>query len=222
MPFALILSRRAWIFSRSVVSPVSTVTGVGHMGFKKFRGERPAERSATAFVLLASGVGNNPYPVSSVRCTNGTRRNAMPFRIIPDRGQVSENNVQPSTKQRCHVLQDSVLWSNQANGSNDFPVESRTGSGQTGADPGKGNILTWESGCDNIGFAFLEVVGCHVAVAGDAGEILGKHGLRMRLHFAERDGLETASPFEAKAKAADAAEKIENAKLRHRSPSHRR
>jgi hypothetical protein len=110
----------------------SFARGVG-IFCKKFLGERPAERKATAFVLLASGVGNNPYPVSSVRRTNGWRWNAMPFRVIPDLGQVSENNVQPSTKQRCHVLQDCDPWSNHAKGSNDFPVESRTLAGKSGA-----------------------------------------------------------------------------------------
>jgi hypothetical protein len=45
--------------------------GVGS-GARKFRGERPADRSATAFVLLASGVGSNdPYAVALVRSTNG-------------------------------------------------------------------------------------------------------------------------------------------------------
>jgi hypothetical protein len=34
------------------------------------------------------GVGNNPYSVASVRRTNGGSWYAMPFRIIPDRGQV--------------------------------------------------------------------------------------------------------------------------------------
>ena len=109
----------------SVLLPLSpsVARGVGK-GAKKFRGDRPAERSAIAFVLLASGVGSNPDAVSSVRGTNGARRYAMPFRVIPDLGQVPKNGVQPSTKQRCHVLQQDELGSNHANGSNHFPPES--------------------------------------------------------------------------------------------------
>jgi hypothetical protein len=123
-------------------------------------------------VLLASGVGNNPDAVSSVRGTNGARRYAMPFRIIPDLGHVPENNVQPATKQRCHVLQDRVERSYQAKGSNDFPVESRTGSGKSGAITGEADVLAWESGSDNIGLARSEIVCRHIVVAWDAWEIL--------------------------------------------------
>jgi hypothetical protein len=73
---------------------------MGHIGFRKSRGDLPPERSATALVLLASGVGNNPDPISSVRRTNGGSRYAMPFRIVPERGQVSENVSQSSRKER--------------------------------------------------------------------------------------------------------------------------
>lgn len=48
---------------------------------------------------LADGVGHNPNSVASVRGTNGGSWYAMPFRIKPERGQVSENRVNPSTKQ---------------------------------------------------------------------------------------------------------------------------
>jgi hypothetical protein len=45
--------------------------GVGR-GERKLRGDLPAERSAIAFVLLASGVGSNdPDAVPLVRRTNG-------------------------------------------------------------------------------------------------------------------------------------------------------
>ena len=83
---------------------------------------------------LAVGVGSNdPDPISLMRGTNGGRRYAMPFRVIPDRGQVPENIAQPSSKQRCHVLQERDPWWNQANGSHKWPNESRTGSGKAGA-----------------------------------------------------------------------------------------
>jgi len=107
--------------------------GVG-IGIMKLRGERPPERIAIAFVLLASGVGSNdPDAVASVRGTNGGRRYAMPLRVIPDRGQVPENISQPSTKQRCHVLQERDSGSYQANGSHECPNESRASPGKSGA-----------------------------------------------------------------------------------------
>jgi hypothetical protein len=61
------------------------------------------------------GVGHNPEPIASVRGTNGGSWYAMPLRIIPERGQVSENVSKPSTKQSCDVFHDDVEWSNLAN-----------------------------------------------------------------------------------------------------------
>jgi hypothetical protein len=196
----------------------SFALGVG-IDARKLRGERPAERSATAFVLLASGVGNNPYPVSSVRCTNGTRRYAMPFRVIPDRGHVSENCSQPSTKQRCHVLQHSPSRSNHAKGSNDFPVESRTGSGKSGAVAGKTDVLTREPSRDDIRFTFLEFHRGYVFIAGNWPEILFKNRPSVGLHFAKSNGLEPASALQAQAETADTGKKVDDTKLAHSSRS---
>ena len=81
----------------------------------KLRGDLPPERSAIAFVLLASGVGNKPKSVASVRGTNGRSWYAMPFRIVPERGQVSENVCKPSSKQCCDVLHDDEARSQLAN-----------------------------------------------------------------------------------------------------------
>jgi hypothetical protein len=47
----------------------------------------------------AVGVGNNPEPISEMGRVNGGSRYAMPFRIKPERGQVSENVVKPSMAQ---------------------------------------------------------------------------------------------------------------------------
>jgi hypothetical protein len=85
-----------------------------------------------------------------MRGTNGGSRNTMPFCIVPDLGQRPENSVQPSSKQRCHVLQHNrsgLQFSNQANGfkeqSRPFPVQSCPSSGI-------GNILTGETSDDAI------------------------------------------------------------------------
>jgi hypothetical protein len=49
---------------------------------------------------VSVGVGNNPDPVSAVRCTNGGSWYAMPFRVIPERGQVSKYISKSSKKER--------------------------------------------------------------------------------------------------------------------------
>jgi hypothetical protein len=48
---------------------------------------------------IALGVGNNPDAVASVRSANVGSWYAVPDRIIPERGQVSENPVNSSTKE---------------------------------------------------------------------------------------------------------------------------
>jgi len=47
--------------------PYSVADGVG----RKLRGGRPPLLNATAFVLLASGVGNNPEPLAEMWSSNG-------------------------------------------------------------------------------------------------------------------------------------------------------
>jgi hypothetical protein len=58
---------------------------------------------AVAFLVLrlsaVVSVGNNPDSVASVRRTNGGSWYAMPFRIKPERGQVSENTLNSPSKQ---------------------------------------------------------------------------------------------------------------------------
>ena len=182
---------------------LSIAFGVGN-GASQLRGNLPADRSATAFVLLASGVGNNPDAVPSVRCTNGARWNAMPFRVIPDLGQGPENNVQPSTKQRCHVLQDDVFRSNHANGSNHFPEESRTGAGKSGASPGIGYVLAGEACADNFGIGIFSLR--YVTEIDGVGEPQGENLRSVRINFRDCDGLESACPLQAKIEAAYARE----------------
>ena len=53
-------------------------------------------------------MGNNPHPITDLRGANVGSRYAVPLRIKPERGQVSENSSKPSTKERCHVLHDDV------------------------------------------------------------------------------------------------------------------
>jgi hypothetical protein len=60
---------------------------------------------------LASGVGHDPNAIPPVGSANGGSRNAVPLRVIPERGQVSENCSKPSPKKCCDVLHDDVGWS---------------------------------------------------------------------------------------------------------------
>jgi hypothetical protein len=56
--------------------------------------------------MLLSGVGKYPNPVADMWRTNGGRWNALPLRVIPDLGQVSENSPNSLSKQSCDVFHD--------------------------------------------------------------------------------------------------------------------
>jgi hypothetical protein len=66
------------------------------------------------------GVGHDPNPISPVRGTNGASWYAVPFRIVPERGQVSENSSKSPSKQSCDVLHDDVAGSYLANNSGEL------------------------------------------------------------------------------------------------------
>src|SRR5215831_11790159 len=59
----------------------------------------------------ATGVGHNPDSVAAVRGTNGRSRYAVPFRVVPARGQVSEYPSHSSSKESCDVFHDDVAGS---------------------------------------------------------------------------------------------------------------
>jgi hypothetical protein len=57
------------------------------------------------------GVGNKPEPVAAVRGANGRSGNAVPFRVIPARGKIGEDDIESSSKESCDVLHDDVAGS---------------------------------------------------------------------------------------------------------------
>jgi hypothetical protein len=69
---------------------------------------------------FARGVGHNPDAVATVRGANGGSWYAMPLRIIPERGQGSENVSEPASKERCDIFQQHSAWLQLANKSGHF------------------------------------------------------------------------------------------------------
>jgi hypothetical protein len=58
-----------------------------------------------AIALQLRGVGHDEYPVTAVRGTNGSCRYAIPLRVIPARGQSTDDVIKPGSKEPCDVLQ---------------------------------------------------------------------------------------------------------------------
>jgi hypothetical protein len=92
----------------------------------KSLGGLPPDRFATAFVLLASGVGNNPDAVAPVRGADGRSGYAVPDSVIPERGQLSENSSMPGTKEAWHVFHNCKAGSNLANKSGELRPQTRS------------------------------------------------------------------------------------------------
>jgi hypothetical protein len=54
---------------------------------------------------------DNPGPVTSVRGADGLSRYAIPFRVIPERGQIPENVPHSSNKEPWDVLHEHISGS---------------------------------------------------------------------------------------------------------------
>ena len=115
-PVRVIRRSRLPLLSRCQ-SPDSRARGVGN----SFTARASVGRTAAfgdwlLFVLpprasTATGVGHDEDPVPNMRRTNGGSRYAVPFRIVPERGQVAENTVKSSIKESCDVFHEHVAGS---------------------------------------------------------------------------------------------------------------
>jgi hypothetical protein len=54
----------------------------------------------------ASGVGHDPDSISKMWGTNGRRWYAIPFRVVPERGQVAENVSESPDQESWDVLHE--------------------------------------------------------------------------------------------------------------------
>jgi hypothetical protein len=113
---------------------------------------------------LLTGVGYSPrdheQPVTPVRGADGLCRNAVPLRIVPARGQFSENRSKPATKESCDVLQHDESGSHFANDPCEFPPKAGAVPIQSGSGSSNAEILAGEASADEI----------------DGGEVLGSNG----------------------------------------------
>lgn len=202
----------------------SPAFGVGHIATAQpnlFGFARPSplqvnERSTLAFAEL--GVGHDPDAVASVACANVGSWYAVPFRIIPDRGQVSENSAQPSTKQCCDVLHDKELWSKFASKPDDLDPEAASRSIQASAKSCERQILAREPSADDIdgnsiGSKSLCGEFSNVMIARHLWPVFRQHAAGKFFNFAKGDRLKPAGAFQPKTETADPAEQVEDTQL---------
>jgi hypothetical protein len=91
-------------------------------------------------------------PSPQVRRSDSCRREHIPFRIIPDRGQRTEDFSEGAAKEPWHIFQEDEAGSNFANHSEDVgPYPAFVGCASPLACDGEG-LAGWP-GRDNIHFA---------------------------------------------------------------------
>jgi hypothetical protein len=148
-----------------------------------------------------------------MRGTNGGRRNAIPFRIEPARGQVSENSSNPPAKQSCDVFHENESGSYLANDPSEFGPQSASFAVNTCALPRVTNVLAREAAGDEVGDFGQALTGNspHVFKPWHVRPMLRQHApaKRVNLHLSHAPHPGT---LQAKVDAADAGEQ---AKKRH-------
>ena len=73
---------------------------------RRFEPLRVVTISVVAHRSVTVGVSHNPDAISEVTGANGSRWNAIPFRIEPERGQIPENVSKTPSKQTWDVLHE--------------------------------------------------------------------------------------------------------------------
>lgn len=80
----------------------------------------------------------------------GCRWKAVPLRVIPDLGQVSENSLHSPSKQRCDVLHDDEARSKLANGSRVLAPQSAAFAVDPSSLSGVADVLAGESAAKDV------------------------------------------------------------------------
>lgn len=175
---------------------------------------------------VAAGVGNNPDSVASMRGANMGSGYAMPLRVIPERGQLSENSAQPSSQEACDVLHDDEAGSYEANESRKLCPKSRARAVEPKIFASDRKILTGKSAADDIytpqEIQLYQANTVHVAEVRDVRPVPGQHAATVRVNFRERHGFH-AGPFEAERKSANTRKQIEDpehARSNNGQPAH--
>lgn len=170
---------------------------------------------------VALGVGHNPNSVPKVSETCVGSWYAVPLCIKPERGQVSENSVNPPSKESCDVLHENEFdfssFTKLANNSSVIGPEAASFSIEACAFSGEADILAGESAADcvngnSIGSKAFSGERPDILVTGDVGPVLGEDETAELALFTERDGSHPGS-FEAETEPADSAEEVEDIHL---------
>lgn len=120
-----------------------------------------------------------------MRCSKRRRWKHIPFRIIPEMGQVPENSVEPSVTEDGDVLHDDVSGLKTANEVCIFAPQPATGSIKSRRLPsrrGLGKILTGKSPCQYVNRCGIGRDMANVVIH-RTGPVLLQHGSAKQIGF---------------------------------------
>ena len=178
------------------------------------------------------GEGNQPKPIAVDRAAGEGRWKAMPFRVIPTLGQVSENSSKPSpgiarwtSKQVCDVFHNDKFWSYLASQSDDFAPESASCAAlNSRLISSNAKVLARESTCDDvdIGNSIGSKSACckcaDIVIYWNLWPVFRQHAAWEIFYFAKCNGFAEAGTLKPKREATDAAEQVKQAQLHVRGP----
>lgn len=133
------------------------------------------------------GEGNNKHALAPVRGAKGGSGKHFPFRIIPERGQIPQDDLNPSGEQSAHVFDDDVPGTH-------FPDEPCVFEPQAAARPfldsrmfsSLGYILTGEAAAEHVhGRQFGPVQRRYILIYGDARPVPGEYRPAKRVDLAK-------------------------------------
>lgn len=125
-----------------------------------------------AFDVPPVGSRHDPDALANVGRAGVVRAEHSPARIEPQRGQISEHDVEPATGEKGGVLHEDVPGSNLANDSGHLHPEPAALSGDASSAPGCANVLAGEAPADEVDVPAPRspVEGADVVPDGEAGE----------------------------------------------------
>jgi len=132
--------------------------------FAIFRCAYSGSRLRPAFSVPIVGVRQHPDSFTLVRCPGMDRSEHSPFRIVPHRGQVPENNVKSPRSEYWTVLHEHVSGSYLANDPRHVFPHPGSLPGDACAFPGCANVLAREASRYHVNKAapWSSVKGLHV------------------------------------------------------------
>jgi hypothetical protein len=106
-----------------------------------------------SFQSLAFGVGQNPYPLATVRRSDIVRSQHTPFRIEPQRGQVTEDSAKSANSEGWGVLHEHEARSYLANDAGKLSPKAASLAVDSRSCSGNADVLTGKAARNDINTA---------------------------------------------------------------------